>query len=188
VPRLGVMAFVIVSSIRTCCAICVCEMQTVCARLQRCGVLGRRRQGAVHGLHLPAHRLHQQEHSRAAGVRFRDEGRLWQLAACQHTVDSVFRCLSPGAPGTDVSRRRDLQDLYHGFNRGDETSIFVFVAVFAAAQLLLSQLPTMRHLRHLNAAAVACTAAFVVIVTVECITDGALPLKLCAYQVAHHIH
>ena len=81
-----------------------------------------------------------------------------------------------------------MQDLYHGFNQNDETSIFVFIAIFAAAQLLLSQLPTMRHLRHLNLAAVVCTAAFVVIVTVECITDGGLPLNLFAHHMAHQMY
>lgn len=80
------------------------------------------------------------------------------------------------------------QDLYHGFNQNHDSSIFVFIVIFASAQLLLSQLPTMRHLRHLNVAAVICTAAFVVIVTAECITDGGLPLDLLAHQVALHMH
>lgn len=39
----------------------------------------------------------------------------------------------------------------------------------------LPQIPTMHHLRHLNFASVLCTAPFVVIVMVECITDGELP-------------
>jgi hypothetical protein len=82
----------------------------------------------------------------------------------------------------------DAQDLYHGFNQDDDSSIFVFIAIFASAQLLLSQLPTMRHLRHLNVAAVVCTAVFVVIVTVECITDGELPLDLLSHQVAQQVH
>ena len=67
-----------------------------------------------------------------------------------------------------------MQDLYYGFHPNGDLSIFVFVAIFAAAQLLLSQLPTMRQLRHLNVAAVVCTVAFVVIVSVECIRDGEL--------------
>jgi hypothetical protein len=66
-----------------------------------------------------------------------------------------------------------VQDLYHGFHPENTSSIFVFIAVFAAAQLLLSQLPTLRHLRHLNVVAVVCTAAFVVIVSTECIRAGA---------------
>jgi hypothetical protein len=73
-----------------------------------------------------------------------------------------------------------MQDLYHGFHQHDDLSIFVFIAIFAAAQLLLSQLPTMRHLRHLNVAAVMCTVAFVVIVSVECISDGELHCRRLA--------
>jgi hypothetical protein len=73
-----------------------------------------------------------------------------------------------------------VQDLYHGFHQDDNSSIFVFIAVFASGQLLLSQLPTMRHLRHLNVAAVACTVAFVIIVTIECIEGGEL-------SSAHHL-
>lgn len=65
-----------------------------------------------------------------------------------------------------------MQDLYHGFHQENTSSIFVFISVFAAAQLLLSQLPTMRHLRHLNLVAVICTAAFVVILSTECIKAG----------------
>jgi hypothetical protein len=67
-----------------------------------------------------------------------------------------------------------MQDLYHGFHPINDLSIFVFIAIFAAAQLLLSQLPTMRQLRHLNVAAVVCTVAFVVIVSAECIKHGEL--------------
>lgn len=66
------------------------------------------------------------------------------------------------------------QDLYHGFHPNVDSSIFVFIAIFASAQLLLSQLPTMRHLRHLNVAAVVCTVAFVIIVSIECIEGGEL--------------
>jgi hypothetical protein len=73
---------------------------------------------------------------------------------------------------TDRGSRLGTQDLYHGLHPNDDSSIFVFIAVFAAAQLLLSQLPTMRHLRHLNLTAVVCTAAFVIIVSTECINNG----------------
>jgi hypothetical protein len=74
-----------------------------------------------------------------------------------------------------------MQDLYHGFHPNDDSSVFVFIAGFAAAQLLLSQLPTMSHLRHLNMAAVVCTAAYVIIVSIECIKNGELNAQLvCA--------
>ena len=81
-----------------------------------------------------------------------------------------------------------MQDLYHGFHPNDDSSIFVFITIFAAAQLLLSQLPTMRHLRHLNVAAVVCTVAFVIIVSIECIEGGEPIAPHMSTQSWQHLH
>ena len=48
-----------------------------------------------------------------------------------------------------------------------------WLLVFGIIQLVLSQIPTMHHLRHLNAIAVVMTAVWSAVITVECIRTGA---------------
>lgn len=97
----------------------------------------------------------------------------------QHAVRTLAAMFGRTKHGSQCGNA--LQDLYHGFHPQDDSSIFVYISVFAAGQLLLSQLPTMRHLRHLNLVAVVCTAVFVVIVSTECIKAG----ELCAFAAVY---
>lgn len=147
-----------------------------------------RRQRTIHSLFIPTCELYHHKHCCAAGMRLGNEG--GNLSAEHHaslhpvygvrTMTTIAICEHDTWLAT-VNLALGMQDLYHGFHPKDDSSIFVFIAIFAAAQLLLSQLPTIRHLRHLNVAAVVCTVAYVIIVSVECIKGGE-PVAPCMFS------
>lgn len=64
------------------------------------------------------------------------------------------------------------QNVYVSFHPGSEISIHIWLAIFAGFQLLLCQLPTLHHLRHLNAVATFATLLFAVITATGCFING----------------
>lgn len=66
-----------------------------------------------------------------------------------------------------------LQQLHQSLNpEASNVPIAWWLLAFGLIQLVLSQIPTMHHLRHLNAVATAMTAVWTVMVAAECFRTG----------------
>lgn len=68
-----------------------------------------------------------------------------------------------------------LQNVYVAFHPAGNVPIGWWLFVWASIQLVLSQLPTMRHLRHLTFAAALALVFWTVLVVVECFQIGVVP-------------
>ena len=67
-----------------------------------------------------------------------------------------------------------LQHLHYSLNPdGANVPIAWWLLAFGLIQMVLSQIPTMHHLRHLNAVATLMTAVWTVMIAVECFRTGA---------------
>jgi hypothetical protein len=66
-----------------------------------------------------------------------------------------------------------LQHLHATLHPGGNVPIAWWLLLFGCIQLVLSQIPTMHHLRHVNAVAVAMTAVWTIMIAVECFQTGA---------------
>ena len=66
-----------------------------------------------------------------------------------------------------------LQQLHQSLNpEAGNVPIAWWLLAFGLIQMVLSQIPTMHHLRHLNAVAVAMTAVWTIMVAAECFRTG----------------
>jgi hypothetical protein len=71
-----------------------------------------------------------------------------------------------------------LQHLHYSLNPGAaNVPIGWWLLAFGLIQLVLSQVPTMHHLRHLNAVATVMTAVWTVMSAAECFRTGAPSLN-----------
>lgn len=66
-----------------------------------------------------------------------------------------------------------MQALHASYYPDGNVPIAWWLLAYGTIQLALSQIPTMHQLRHLNAAAVLMTAAWTIMVAVECVRQGA---------------
>jgi hypothetical protein len=65
------------------------------------------------------------------------------------------------------------QALHASLHPEGDVPIAWFLLLYGIIQLALSQIPTMHHLRHLNAAAVAMTMVWTIMSAYQCIRTGA---------------